>query len=572
MLDFFSTVSVPTCLRLLASPFSSSQGIILAVLTCSFVALDVAAVPPGDAPELEWRLFTPDCDVGAARPLKCGRHGQYVFLGRGRSKEPIAHGPQCQLLGQGVAVPSSLALAGQQAGLWQPCEGGSCFEPDGVVPDGQYTAVIDWNDQHGQTVAAMIQDVAGGMPIKLYDIETTNQDLINAQPEIGDAHILAKVCEVAEDADTNPATAINLSLGRGGAGAVGCGSEPNLACEVKDVIQTLQAEHSMMVLASAGNHGDLLFPASVKGVFSVGSLDLSDFGPTGGGSPELNSPSQANGQFPGYGLFLEEPAGERVWAAPPGSSYATAFATGWLLNYERFYPGTLEALRQGEDVQVVAKRAPDAMARLYYNGVPLEGSDLSAPIQILRTALGKRPHICNALVPAASYVLALEEAAAPSLDLSFVDQAITSVNPAPDSQPCVPCQLHSRRPIRAANGRAANNGATLDFEASAGVATGSSLEAMYLVRNGKWFEFGGRDIDLFLAAMEVGGGGEAVLADFEFDLKAEVRLVYLLRNQDDTLYWDSTPMVLHDDLFDPFLMRDDFESGKVLDHWSSVAN
>ncbi len=529
----------------------------------------LASVQPAAAQDLGWELLEPRCGVTGPNVLACGDFGTYIFFDPNRSH--LQRGGNCELLGTGVQDPAALQLPALVAPAYVPCAGGSCFSED--VPDGKWAAVIDWDDSHGHTVAGTIQHAASDMTgdplaVLLYDLEIPEVELIAARPEVSDAHVLAQLCHIHNDVRGVGPAAVNMSFGRLDLDGSGCGpgAEDSLECEVEEVLADMRDRFGTIGVAAAGNHGQLLYPARAPAVLAVGNLDVSSFGATGSTAENSYSPETSNAVFPGYGLYLEEPDGPGVWAAPPGTSYASAFATGWLLAWEDAVPGALDFLRSGQPYPPLGvARLMGGRAALVRGTEILAGSDLEAPNRILETAIGLHPAVCNALNASENLHLVLSAVEAPDLGVSFADQAATSFNPSPGSRPCVPCAAHRRR-----SNRASGDGyeLRLELEAGGGVVPASELlEVLVRVEN-SWFEITGDDALAFEQAIENGTAASATLDGFPFELGADAAMVYRLRNPDGIDFWDATPILIHQDEFDPYIARDDFENG--IDPWSKI--
>ena len=175
-----------------------------------------------------------------------------------------------------------------------------------------------------------------GSPVHFYALNGSDlQDFLGAA--VGDAHLLVRLCEMAEGIDQytiRPPTVVNMSFGRlfaGDAGNGGCDPE-ELSCQVGQVIDDL-VESGAVAVAAAGNHGRAQFPAAYESVRSAASLDMALFGSSFEIAGAWESPARRHASLPGYGVCLEyqdSDGFDHLWPAPPGSSYASALLAGWL--------------------------------------------------------------------------------------------------------------------------------------------------------------------------------------------------------------------------------------------------
>ena len=302
------------------------------------------------------RFEDPTCvDDGGTRSsdfvLRCGSFGSFLFdNSEGRSGEFAGDdfqdllarstdraGDQCAPEANGSEIPPTVTDQPVPAGVaWEPCTEGSCFSDPLQAPDDDWIAVIDWQTLHGRSVAHTIaQTSPSAVGLKLFDLAEPGVREIATLERVGDAHILAQLCGVAQDSLEHPPMAINMSFGRmHAADQSECTPQDGeLRCQIEALVDHLQDDYGVQAFAAAGNHGELTFPASVPGVLSVGSLELGLFWPGGTSVAAHNSPAEVDLLFPGYGLVLEGVHSGQVWPVPPGSSYASAVATGWLSGY-----------------------------------------------------------------------------------------------------------------------------------------------------------------------------------------------------------------------------------------------
>lgn len=326
--------------------------------------------------ELEWIHLAAGCpEPASGLAVPCGDYGLFVFNTQGAGTcAPLAAGreiPKAYPLpprivdAEPLNVPFSSPIPSQplpatagEAGILEsavapsgssfpdgtlPCAGGSCFEPPGGQSGSErWGAVVDWNDWHGWTTGWTVAHVSG-LPVHLFQVDSP--DLAGDLGEaVTDAHVLAALCAIAETVDGAAANApevVNLSFGRlksqdDPADATCAGD--TLSCQLGRILGHL-GEAGATIVASAGNHKETLFPASLPSVLDTGSLDLSVFRGTGEVQASWETPAGTSALVPGNGICLEYPPGEgppgegggsALWAAPAGSSYASALFSGWI--------------------------------------------------------------------------------------------------------------------------------------------------------------------------------------------------------------------------------------------------
>ena len=314
---------------------------------------------------VEWALFPENCPPTQGGTLvACGDYGSFVLdatnpggcsiasgaeqppayvqpTGPTQPTQPTGLGPR-----RGRAVerlPSHRGLGHRGLGHrglgpTVPCVDGSCFEPPGgTTGDEPWLALIDWNTEHGWTTGWTAMTLSG-QPVHLYPLDGPDlAELLG--PAVGDAHLLVRLCEVAEAVDHQrsfPApVAINMSFGRvvqaGHDNPEGGQCDPaNLSCQIARLLEHL-ASRGVVSTAAAGNYAQVQFPASYDAVLAVGNLDLARFAAQQTTAPAWETPPASDVLLPGYGVCLEpEDPMAPLWPAPPGSSYASALFAGWM--------------------------------------------------------------------------------------------------------------------------------------------------------------------------------------------------------------------------------------------------
>jgi hypothetical protein len=402
-----------------------APGLALALGLClvqapALPAAPVEAATPG---ELEWHRLASGCLLPEEDLVACGPSRAYAF-------GEVDLGPECRIEYSGSEVPRLYPEHGPlpeaQGGV--PCAGGGCLSA--IPPAGPWIAAIDWRDNHGLSVAETLRRVSG-LPVHLFALDAPDA-LERLGDQVGDAHVLLQLCALAEQAEHSPPQAVNLSFGRfAAAQAV---SRPTLDGEIRGLVAEL-AERTRLV-AAAGNDALLLFPAAIPQVLAVGALDLASFR-RGQVVPSSISP-QADAYFPAYGLLLENNL-DGAWPAPPGTSYASALAAGWIAELVLRQPAAGDAIYKSGQVLYPAHKT--GAYRLQLGGQDLAGSANPAGGRLVAIAAGPDPQVWRKLdrqegqqrdaavtgtVPAPGYP-------------TWTEVRGRANNPAPDSFPCVPC-------------------------------------------------------------------------------------------------------------------------------------
>lgn len=419
----------------------------------ALVFLLAASSAAGHAQGVFWNLVPNECrgpaeqamaESGSGGMFGCGALG--AFLVSGLEAEIVVE-PSCRL-GGGFEEPPAYARMppGQYTSPrgWTPCAEGSCFEAAGT--SGPWVAVLDWNDVHGWSVGELVLQASDGrLSVSLIDLLGARDDLPVAGPRVTDLDVLAQLCSVAELVHQEPAArplAVNMSFGRVRGDEVPCGSpaKSSIACQVRAVLDHLSRDLDVVPVAAAGNHGEMLFPASHPAVVSAGSLELASFANQRGFvEPSMETPPGSEALVPGYGLSLRNPDQlHDEWPVPAGSSYASALTTGWIAG--SLHDGLLEA---GLDPS--GRWYPVTMGErfgLAFEGVPIPGSDLHGASALVSRALGRRvKRACRTGDGSTETWLPLAVGAeVTALPEQSVVDLETDGGPLPGTRPCIPCQ------------------------------------------------------------------------------------------------------------------------------------
>jgi hypothetical protein len=527
-----------------------------------------------NASAVDWALFEPACTGGASTlEIPCGDYGAFHFgeVQAPAGCSPVAGGseapPPYGQPGPGVAFPltppmlipdalpapmsagagASSTTVHQAAGAWAAREPGGwtpAVEP--AVQPGQpgeldapaWIAVIDFEGPHGESTAWLVDQVAGPDVPALLSV--LDDPALAALGPVGDFHVLAKLCEIAELVDAGgvvPPRAVNMSFGRA-AGAhdpdppATC-NEDRGSCQVARVVQHLRNLGTSFV-AAAGNHQQLLFPAALPNVLAAGMLDVGAMF-EGTTEPAWETPQTVEGLSPGNGLCLEE------WAAPAGSSYSTAMLTGWLSEVLERYP-TL-------DVTATGSWYPRWHAALgcwvLAQGVRMAPWCNDAIDVLFEGLAGDNENVCwhVATEPSVELPPPGQPQAQPAVP-SIVAWAGETA-PAPESDPCVPCVGHL-----VAQGAATD--LVIDLSQAQPLTPGIFLDAVFLRVGYGFYELPLDTEDL--AAMAAGDLAQIVLSGWGTLIppgSGQPSLVHQMKTDagaDCTFlglcFWTSTPLLI----------------------------
>lgn len=333
-----------------------------------------------------------------------------------------------------------------------PCSGGSCFAPlSQIGPHQPWVAVIDWNDEHGWDVGALLHRSldAPAVPLALFPLVGDPRLIPYSADGVSDVHVLAKLCEVAEavySGQVGRPVALNLSFGRNfrpvlDGDRTACPAR-TLGCQIDEVFRGLTRTQSgqtgSVIVAAAGNYRKLQFPAALHGVVVAGGLDITAFESSGASRPTWETPwygGQAMGLFPASGYCIEEP-GRLPAALPPGSSFSAALFSGWLTSL----------IQRGTVIPPVTAGAwgiqPGTLSLLHGSSVVAQAHPGIAGL--LKPVLGSSKTACGSIPAADAPAAAVKVAAAGSAHLplpqtSFLDMMGLLSTPTPNADPCIPC-------------------------------------------------------------------------------------------------------------------------------------
>jgi len=513
-----------------------------ALCLAAALAASAGSPLPSAAAPVSWIRIPQGCAYAPQRELAqmpCGDHGTYYF---GTHVPP--HLPTCMDLRRGTEEPAAYLAPGtlQPSGTSFPCQDGSCFG-HGRQP---WVAVLDWDQPHGWSVGAVLLEASDQrIDVDLFDLEDPAGTLPEWLDGVGDAHVLAQLCRVAElvsDPRQEPPLAVNMSFGRAASeeGREAClpGGGGGLECEIRSVLAHLRSASGTLPVAAAGNHGTLLFPAEDASVLSAGALDLALFAASGSAEPSNETPAAAHALLPGYGLYLESPLAS-YWPAPPGSSYASALLAGWIAGTLTDNPET--------PVDPGGRWTPLAFGNgflLARDGQPVAGSYLLGPAQLLKRALGGEPEICDPSAAAGiSANLSRILLPPPPLPaLSLADLAAQSNLQQPGAVICVPC--HGDQPP---TGIDAGTPLKVDLGSSSPLPAQYRLTGLYLRIGDTRHRLDKSGDSALLGLIAQGTVDRLTISGLDGLLSPglQVSLVYTLTDLTGTPFWHATPVNVH---------------------------
>ncbi|ANM31039.1 hypothetical protein ABI59_17855 [Acidobacteria bacterium Mor1] len=381
---------------------------------------------------MSWALYEPDCSLGQSTlEVPCGNYGVFHF--------------------GSIVVPAGCALmadAYEAPPIYAEPEAPVLLESDAVVTSGAFLeqpepptdwiAVIDFDDDHGESTAELAARIAGDSG--LYDVTSVlhvldDPELSALGAGVNDYHVLANVCRIRENVDRAGLAvphAINMSFGRlhtiADPSDASC-QENTIACQIERVLATLR-ESGARIVAAAGNQREVLFPSSLPSVTAVGMLDGSLYTGQSLVSAAWESPSSYGALLPGQGLCLDGTP------LPNGSSYSSAFLAGWL-THGRMAGFELDA--EGDIFQPSVH--PDASCRvLKYGASQLTQCNDTVEAYFNGMAGLDSPVGCDGNGGVPDDFVELEVDLDDPTSVPGFARWVQQVAPTPESDPCVPCQ------------------------------------------------------------------------------------------------------------------------------------
>lgn len=511
----------------------------LATLFLALLGLLAATAPALATDVVSWYRFD-GCDPSTSAfasqqtptSFACGPLGVYYLGDQG-----LTYNSSCLHQVRGEEAPA-LYLSQHNprfmpsAGKWFPCRQGNCFGRRNQP----WAAIVDWNQGHGWSVAGTLRAVAGsGLDLVLYPLDPGGSTFDSQGAS--DLDVLAQLCAVAEYVDQypdDPPLVVNMSFGRiydsGVSSLFRSRGQVALQDEIHTVLRHLQSQLGIHLVAAAGNHARLLFPASDPYVMAVGGMDVEEYVDAGTVSKAQQAPSAAKALLPAYGLYLKEGTASTYWPVPPGSSYASAFASGWLGGFmadQSLRPSNI-SLTPSSTLEPV-KVSTDYL--LILDSQILAGSDLAGAAELAGPALEHVSTVCKATT--STTVTTSASSVTPSLPTSSsADLAGINNLPLPNMEPCVPCHGHQD-----------TYGLLIKLPESMGLPTGLQLDALYLRVGSSYFEITDSSV---ISDFEDGLIDELLITGVgSIPSGANIELVYELSLTSYGSFWDSTPVHMH---------------------------
>lgn len=543
--------------------------------------------------EVVWSLDPPDCLPAPGVPVleaPCGDRGMYhlyraLDLGggdapslwcrragpRGREIPPLYPPPKGAdaLRTREALAAASLGESTAGASSWAPCENGACFTSlANLHPGLPWVAEVDWFNLHGRSIGwTLKQLLPAATPVVLFPLDDARLEMFSRYG-VTDVHVLHQLCAIAEAVDAGrvePPLAVNLSFGRRlratDPRVPGACPAPALGCEIGAVLDHLATPYTgSYLVAAAGNHRSPSFPAAHVSTLQAGGLDWAAFELDGSLASSWETPPMASlrmqALFPAQGLCLEDPAAAPGlgWTPPAGTSYSAALGTAWLAGLRLQQPGDWWF---GDGTTWGPRRIcadGDCVWRLI-----IGDEEFSAPTEALGEMLERASpsagETCEGGSADARLYLTLATAAVGVEVLpaeSLVDLVDRTHRPAPDADPCVPCDAVLKpKPPRLArsSSRALGDDLEIDVSRSFRFTTPVTLEALFLRRGSLlWQVQLPPENALMLASGQISHLVLSRAGDL-VDVEEQLSLVYVLRPATGTPrepYWSSTPILVRD--------------------------
>lgn len=402
----------------------------------ALLSIRPAAAAMSTSTTVDWHLYDASCVGGAAAvDIACGTYGRFLIL---QSSPP----PGCVPLASGgetppvyPAAPIGHVFPAPIVHLHDiaPHEAPMDFTGPPVQPVSKWIAVVDFDNSHGESTAWLAGQVAG--PDVTAALAPLDDPSLAVLGDVGDFHVLARLCEVAQDTDggTLPAPAtVNMSFGRrvrasDPTSSSSCPAQ-NAACQVAKVAHHVAQSGSWLV-AAAGNHREGLFPGTLDEVVDAGMVDVDAFLANVATRPAWETPPGAAATIPGNGLCLD------AWSAPPGSSYSSALLSGWLVQLLD-HPEVLSQL--GDGPWVPAWSASSGCYVLAKGRAPTPWCN-DAITSLFAGLIGPPPPGCGQRHSDPTVTVPTPGRGTPPDAIPSIDTWGVPTHPAPESDPCVPC-------------------------------------------------------------------------------------------------------------------------------------
>lgn len=406
------------------------------------------------------------------------------------------------------------------------------------LPPPAWAAVIDFDGAHGASTSWLVGRLT--MDSATTTLTILDDPLLDPLGDVGDFHVLAQLCSIAERAQTSGTVprVVNMSFGRGllsgdPQSGTGCAAG-TVACQIAKVIDQLHDEGATLV-ASSGNQQEPLYPGSLAHVLSIGMLDVNALLATGQSRPAWETPAAAVGVFPGNGLCL------RGWSAPAGSSYSSALFAGWLASLLTVEPD-LDPMAGGAWTPVWDPRL--ACYVLARDGQAFSRCNAKAS-EIIEGLAGANEVACWTNHTGPTEVVGGGGRAVPQPGIPSFTSWSVETHATPESDPCVPC---------VAKLVPQDLDLTINLSEASLLPEGTFIDSVYLRADDQFIPLSLSPEQL--QGMEAGTLGELVL-ESAAPLVApgsSLSLWYEMKNTPfadcnlpDACFWSSTPIILGDD-------------------------
>jgi len=416
----------------------------------------LAAGAPTMAADLDWHLYPPGCQGGAATvEILCGSVGRYlVDLQATPSCQETRHGAQSESVlhtyppPQGTTFPTR---ARRLEEILPPLVSGNTTKKKGAIvsaipapgPSLRWMGIADFGNEHGDSTTALAGQVAG--PDVSAVLVTLDRPALAPLGDVGDFHVLAALCSIAEAVRTGGVPrpeVVNMSFGRRAHSedphsAAECalpGVPQTAACEIARVVAQLTQQGTRFVSA-AGNHGAPLFPGTLDDVISAGMLEPTSFFDGGSLEPAWETPADADALIPGNALCLG------TSAAPAGSSYSSAMLAGWIVRVLK--SSSVQANLNAGTWAPIQQNGCWKLGRVLLTQNPPQWKVSPWCNQAITDIFNDLSGSSAACWNAASEPTVTAPVQAPTTPMEDIDpldaHVFLATHPTPESDPCVPC-------------------------------------------------------------------------------------------------------------------------------------
>ncbi len=522
--------------------------------------------PEGPGIRIYWALYPDVCNLGGESTFSApaGTYGVFYF---DTQELPLCANP----LAFGNENVKAFPHPGPAPAAIDCRPGDACSNSLSTI-QGDWVAIIDWDDWHGRTVDRVTRTTMG---LATETVLVALESHVLPSPAITEADLIMTLATVAQAVDqgTPPPLVINMSFGRmreiDDPRGIQC-PEDRLSCQVSLLLNHLarpgdNGAPGSVLVAAAGNHQEPLFPAWLEHVVSVGALDFAQFFANHVVVPSWETPLALDfpqALMPGEALCLNAfIAGDFVeWMPPAGSSFASAFFSGWLMEALLFQPAPVyTALGSGpgwQPRQVCTAGSPCFFALAH--GATTFTSRTASAGQRMMAALAEDGSNCGSSQGLGLSITVelepLDPSKNPFLSPSLVEMVSDRLKPAPEPDPCVPCSMCCGSDLLPTQGLGSASGVVevnleIDLHLGWKLLDGMELEEMFVRLPPDLLYLPLSKLDRY----HIGNGDVAFLNLHgqvqSFDPSRQPTLVSLLSWYDPaenklSYFWDATPILL----------------------------